>query len=190
MTTDNLAEHQLQNHFGALIGLPCWQVKQGHGSFITMEFGEPHLKILEPRPNETRFWRKRRRVFVRGEHHLWIEQCEWAITDAACELAHSESDDKTIAEALRKVDGQMLEELEISPSFGKCRLTFEHSLRIRMKRYPADWSPDHPLWHLYTPSSVISFLADGRLQYGPGDELHSPTVECGRIKLSLRATGA
>ena len=35
--------------FQPLYGKPCWQVKQGYGSFLTFEFGEPHLHIREPR---------------------------------------------------------------------------------------------------------------------------------------------
>jgi hypothetical protein len=29
-------------------GKPCWLVQHGYGSFVTMEFGEPHVKIGGP----------------------------------------------------------------------------------------------------------------------------------------------
>lgn len=35
--------------FRPLYGLPCWNVRPGQGSFLTLEFGTPHLEIIEPR---------------------------------------------------------------------------------------------------------------------------------------------
>src|ERR1700730_15266743 len=35
--------------FKMLYGKPCWNVKPGYGSFLTLEFGKPHLQIHEPR---------------------------------------------------------------------------------------------------------------------------------------------
>lgn len=64
-----------------IYNLPCWSVKQGHGSFLTFEFGEPHLKIVEPRPAEGITCQKVRRdfsnrkVIVHGDWHLWIYCC-------------------------------------------------------------------------------------------------------------------
>ncbi len=43
---------RVRDSFSPLYGMPCWNAKHGHGSFITFEFGEPHLEIHEPRePN-------------------------------------------------------------------------------------------------------------------------------------------
>jgi hypothetical protein len=33
--------------FKGILGKPCWDVKPGHGSFLTMEFGKPHLEVRE-----------------------------------------------------------------------------------------------------------------------------------------------
>jgi hypothetical protein len=32
----------------SILGKPCWNVKRGHGSFLTLEFGQPHLVVWEP----------------------------------------------------------------------------------------------------------------------------------------------
>lgn len=34
--------------FAPLIGLPAWNVQKGQGSFLTFDFGAPHLSITEP----------------------------------------------------------------------------------------------------------------------------------------------
>jgi len=31
-----------QKLFGEVYGLPCWNVKPGYGSSLTLEFGQPH----------------------------------------------------------------------------------------------------------------------------------------------------
>ena len=36
--------------FQPVLGLPCWGVQCGYGSFLTLEFGQPRLEVVEPRP--------------------------------------------------------------------------------------------------------------------------------------------
>src|SRR5689334_12556335 len=74
--------------FAPLIGRLVWQVKRGVGSMLTMEFGEPHLRVHEPveplyrrSPKVVRLQR-RRRVFPKGDWHFWIEYAAWKITTA------------------------------------------------------------------------------------------------------------
>ena len=31
--------------FSPLVDLPCWGVRHGHGSFVTMQFGPPHQVV-------------------------------------------------------------------------------------------------------------------------------------------------
>lgn len=39
--------HPICAAFEPLIGLTSWSVKKGHGSFVTMEFGDPERLIIE-----------------------------------------------------------------------------------------------------------------------------------------------
>ena len=56
-----------------------------HGSFVTLEFGEPHLEVREPRDAEPDTSPKlrelfaRRNVTIRGEWHLWVYCSSWSI---------------------------------------------------------------------------------------------------------------
>ena len=91
---DNLAV--IEATFQPIYGLPCWNAKAGYGSFLTMEFGEPHLVIREPRSrpdSSPRLQRllARRLVTVRGEWHLWIYCCEWQVESGGRVIGDSSS---------------------------------------------------------------------------------------------------
>jgi hypothetical protein len=39
---------QIERVVRRLYGKPCWGVKPGFGSFLTLEFGKPNLEVREP----------------------------------------------------------------------------------------------------------------------------------------------
>ena len=95
--------------FRRVIGLPCWNVRQGYGSFLTFEFGNPSLEIREPRhvPDASPRAREllaRRRVTVVGEWHLWIYCCGWRIACGGEELASWDSDEERIRAACQELN--------------------------------------------------------------------------------------
>ena len=63
---------QIEKIISKLYGIPCWGVRPGFGSFLTLEFGKPHLKVREPvvagrsSPVSVRKRLARRRVYVHG----------------------------------------------------------------------------------------------------------------------------
>lgn len=113
--------------FQPIYGLPCWNVKHGWGSFLTLEFGEPHLEIAEPRElDETastlaRGLFRRRRITLRGVWHLWIYCCDWYLYTTDQLIADSDPEGTTkerIAPAARELDGQKLLEVRLEPPAG------------------------------------------------------------------------
>src|ERR1700676_478999 len=86
----------LYRAFAPLIGLPAWFIQRGHGSFLTLEFGAPHLEIREPkvvRPDmdeRVAALLRRRQVSLGGEWHLWIYCCHWRVLSGSEEIAWSE----------------------------------------------------------------------------------------------------
>ena len=172
------ARDLLSASFGSLSGLPCWNAQRGYSSFITFDSGQPHLEIREPVPDSRREYLRRRLVTVRGDHHLWIEQCDWSLREQSTELAHSESDNETISRALSRLDGAKLETVGASPTRGEFIFKFEFGFVVQTQRY-ADFGPGDPIWHLYSPGNVVSYLASGALEFGPGDAT-TPEVIAGR----------
>jgi hypothetical protein len=104
----------VEDRFRPIYGKPCWHARQGYGSFLTFEFGEPHLYIREPRVSADRASagvRKnaaRRLVTLHGDWHLWIYLCDWRIFSHRQLIASSDSKNRIIKQAVSELDGQAL----------------------------------------------------------------------------------
>jgi hypothetical protein len=188
VTTADLdrCEGDVELAFAPLIGLPSWNVKQGHGSSLTFEFGDPRLVIREPKqlaatttPAVQRIF-ARRRVHLHGAWHLWIYCCNWRLQLPNQDACHSESADWTIKSALTSLDGQQL--LSVSIDAAKATSAFRFDLGGLIETWPyvseaytqgatADPSKGVEQWMLYTPhGQVFSYYDDGRRQWQDGDE--------------------
>ena len=165
----------LDDVFQPMLGKPCWQVEQGYASFLTFEFGEPHLRIQEPRKASKQVSEKlrkrwaRRHVFVYGEWHLWVYICDWRIFLNDEEIANNTSSRKIIKNALLEIDGQLLTSVAIKKSHVSI---FEFDLGGRLEIIPnhVDYKKTVDLWLLYEPSgNVFTLRADGKYRHRPGD---------------------
>ena len=102
-----------------IVGMVAWHVKLGFGSFFTMEFGDPTLKVREPvqskksnSPLVAKLLSKRE-VDVVGQWHLWVQHFDWNIFSNGEFLASVDSDKKSIADALEQLDGQRLDSISL-----------------------------------------------------------------------------
>jgi hypothetical protein len=156
--------------FRKLYGHPCWLVKPGYAGFLTMEFGEPHLEIREPTDShaaskQVRELFARRMVTVRGDWHLWICWCDWAVFSNG-KIIGELSTTRRIQRAAHVLDGQKL----ISFSLGKRKghSVFEFDLGARLETLPYDRKSEQ--WMLFTPTGrVLTLRADDQYSYEPGD---------------------
>jgi hypothetical protein len=157
--------------FSRIADKPCWDPKQGHGSFLTFEFGEPYLTIREINDTKSKN-AKRRTVTVRGAWHLWIYCCHWKISQDEQETAHSESSRETIEIALARLRGQILSSVSVIPESGASVFEFDLGGRLETSRY-IDLSGEDPdeNWFLSdNQGKVLSYRADGRYSYHRSDE--------------------
>lgn len=162
----------IKSIFEKLYNYPCWSVKQGYGSFITLEFGQPHLKIREPRDavNTHSEMVKRalakRLVTVCGEWHLWIYCCSWKIYLYDKFLAESESSRRKIQNALWDLDGQKLVNMELDNKTGDTTFLFDLGGRLKTTHYEGEL---YDLWHLYEPNgNILTIRNDGKFNYDSG----------------------
>lgn len=163
--------HPVASAFAPLIGMPSWEVKRGHGSFVTLEFGEPILEIGEP--SDTLVFLDgapprlpTRSAYVHGQWHLWIYCCDWQLTAKQIELAHSESDDIRMARALRILNGQALVSVDVDHNDGST--VFKFDLGCKMATRPYDDEP-HEQWMMKDPSGCwLSVRSDGRYSQTDG----------------------
>ncbi|MBA3811806.1 MAG: hypothetical protein H0X27_09255 [Caulobacteraceae bacterium] len=159
--------------FAPMIGLPAWRVHHGFGSFLTLEFGQPHLKIYEPivasakACDRVRQQLARRRITPTGEWHLWIYCCHWRMLSDGAEIAWSEASDDTIGRAASDLDGRLLTGLEVDPPRGTSVFHFEGGRSLRT--WPYDGGLEEQ-WMLHMKSGdIFEYRGDGFYSLGPGD---------------------
>ena len=161
--------------FRPLIGQLTWHVKQGHGSFLTFEFGKPHLEIGQPTLPKKRYphlvkemenRKMRRKVYIHGDWHLWIYCCAWTISQDGNGIAECESSREVIKAATDYLDGQALLNVFIEPETVSTR--FEFDLGGCLSTWPDD--TDSEQWLLFEPDgNVLTIRAGGSYSHHPAD---------------------
>jgi hypothetical protein len=155
----------LREVFRNLYGIPCWSVRQGHGSFLTFEFGSPRQEtgdVIERRPDDPTSY-ARRHVGMHGDWHLWIYCCGWRIAQDGNVLANSESTRESITQACAVLEGQTLTEITFRPERGASRFKFDRGGKINTGPYDDELNVQ---WRLFCPDRrVLSYQSDGAFSY-------------------------
>ena len=160
---------QIEKSFKPLRDLPCWGVKRGYGTFLTLEFGEPRLVIREPIASasgtvKVRRMLARRLAYVAGEWHLWIYQCMWAVYNGAT-CVGDWSSPRRIDKAAQFLNGQKLSGVDVSTRGSKTRFSFDLGAVLLTQPY----NRTAEQWLLYEPNgNVLILKAGGWFSYGPG----------------------
>lgn len=139
------------------IGDPAWGAKQGYGSFLTFEFGNPELKI-EERHSETSGLR--RNAYVSGKWHVWIYCCAWRFSSHGDEISWSEDANDQIARATAMLNGQKLVSVSVDPAQGRSRFIFD--LGGLLETWPTGDDLTEKQWLIYGPDNVFTYRADGQ----------------------------
>ena len=138
--------------FQPVIGKMGWGVKNGVGSSLTFEFGDPHFKVIrEPylskskKPGGIR-QAARRMVAIQGDWHLWIWSCDWRFFRNHILIGDSESPKKELK--------QIALDLETQPYLEEGEET----------------EPEEQ-WLLYQPSGMVFTLrSDGKYNHHMGNQ--------------------
>jgi hypothetical protein len=157
--------------FRELYGRPCWNVKPGYGSFLTLEFGKPHLDVREPTvaskdiSQKVRRLLARRSVFVHGEWHLRIDSCAWEVLSNGRHVGNGTTK-RSMRRASDLLDGQKLTQFSFLPKQVQCM--FEFDLGATLRTVPYDRKGEQ--WVLHTPEQkVLTLRADRRYRYMRAD---------------------
>lgn len=164
----------LEDIFSPIYGKPCWNVEQGYASFLTLEFGEPQLRVKEPRkaskqaPESVKRRWARRFVYVRGQWHLWLYACNWKIIILGEEKASHRSSKLAIRKAAVEINGEKLIRVVVDKSF---ITTFEFDLGGKIICTPSrSFGKNFDLWLFYEPSGkVFTLRTDGKYSYTLGN---------------------
>jgi hypothetical protein len=149
-----------------ILGLAAWGVKQGHGSFLTLEFGEPKLEVSERRSEDRGL---RRSACVNGEWRLWIYCCHWRALQDGAQLAWSEDADEAIERSAARLNGQRLMAVSVDPMEGRSTFTFD--LGGALETWPYGDDPNDEQWIIRARTEMFVYRADGFYRRAAGDRL-------------------
>ena len=171
----DLPNNPVEAAFGPLYGLPCWNVKPGHGSFLTLEFGKPQLEFHEPRETKrprslkVRKHHARRRVIMHGEWHLWVYCCYWNFFLNGSLIGDSNSE-KGIQRAVEELNGQKLVSVTANQLLGHSVFEFDLGGRLTTRPYDKTYQEPSTQWMLFEPSGdILSLRGDGLYSHQPGN---------------------
>jgi hypothetical protein len=155
----------IKRYFGKIAGQPCWHVTAEFGTWLSLNFGAPSLRVEGAVPDSDIPGFRRRRVFVDGEALLWIEMGAWELLMMGRRIHHSSQSRHQLRKAAAQLDGQKLLSVNLQVDPLATTFIFEEECELRVFVGP-DLSSDDPLWHLYVGKGCISLIADGTLEYG------------------------
>jgi hypothetical protein len=161
-TTDSTT--LLKRHLRRVSGNPCWGVAAEYGSWLSLQFGAPSLEIREAQPDAKSGYFSRRRVYLKGQHKLWIEMSDWEILEGKRRKFHSDQSRAQLRRAANLLHGQILVGFSLALRPLRSTFTFDGGSRLISTRYRKA-KPDWELWHLYSPRSYIALCSDGNLKF-------------------------
>jgi hypothetical protein len=156
--------------FAPLVGQMVWNAAGGSATFLTFEFGEPHLSVRDPvKPKHdvgARVERLmlRRRVTVKGDLRLFVEFAKWRITTANGSTNSDEDSDDWWKVWLDDISGQHLAAAEV-PVPGYLTLRFDMGGILEV--WPLGGT-DSEVWTLHRwQNGSIGCRPDGILEIEP-----------------------
>lgn len=156
-----------EDAFLPIIGQLVWSVRRSHGTFLTMEFGSPHLSVREPIavPSDASSGVRRnlakRRVSIVGDWHFWIKYAQWEIRTASFSMRSEDAEVALIEEALDELDGQILLSATAGTVLNSCVLRFDLGASIHV--WPSPEINDDQ-WSVYEINGrIISCDTDGNM---------------------------
>ena len=150
----------LEEVLATFVGQIAWLPTRSLGSFVTMEFGAPHLITREPisRPNGSASL-ARRRVTVRGEQHLWIQADDWTL-DSPNWPTSSSDEPLVMSQRLERLAGSRLIHVVATATGSIFRFEFGETLTIQ-----PDQDPGQTSWSIFWKTGEnASWLSRGELQ--------------------------
>lgn len=141
--TDSNNAAQIRALLAPLIGQAAWGCRLGHGSFVTLEFGDP-----QPSTGKV----------IHGAWHVWVYGCAWRIERDHEVVAGSDDERDVMDAAAKALDGLRLEDIAIDAPGLDATWTFSGDYRLRL--FPMSASQGEH-WMVYLPDRQV-------LSAGPG----------------------
>ena len=164
-------DRRLKRSLRGVVGSICWGIESSRLTNLSMNFGEPRLRILrEPCKSKSRVEEcssdeRRRLITVRGQWWVWVYVAYWRILRAGRTRASTSSSNRHTAEALRSLDGQRLIDVEVGATTMSTTFVFDLDTILEVRRRAPN---DDEIWLLYEPDGyVLSVRGDGTFDREP-----------------------
>ena len=139
--------------FHKIVGMKPTRVKQGHGSFITIDFGRDIEEQVKTRTGVTT------RHF--GEWHLWIYMCAWRIDKDQIPSTGFNDPREKIETFLLELQKRSLTEVNILNQAFDTKLVFGNDMELHLFAFHTD---DQRQWMLFTPDQKV-FVAGPKINW-------------------------
>lgn len=155
--------------FSSLIGTPAWSVAAEFGTYITMQFGTPHLYIRDPitpsaaASDIVAAQLRKRKVVIKGDFQFSILNCKWQIRIGSSSASSFESNLDEIHPIVDQLNGQILKSVMVDHVTKRTDLRFDLGGILEMS--PDDeMGPEEVQWTLYIgENKSISYTTDGKI---------------------------
>lgn len=124
--------------FSGLVGLKSWGVQRGHGSFLTLNFGDKSSRSSEY-----------------GMYHLWLYGAKWAIAEKELILCEDASDQSLIDKVAMSLNDKIITFVSVYPKRGV--IEFDSMYKLMFK-----YGMDMDQWIFYTDDETI--VCDSKLK--------------------------
>ena len=139
--------------FKKLKGTQPTRAIQGHGSFITIDFGRDLSEQVKTRSGPPKTW-------YYGEWRLWVYMCAWRIDIHKKPCAGSEDSREKIEKCLSQIVERKLHEYILLNNAFDAKLVFGTDIELYLFSFHTE---EKKQWMLFTPEKKV-FVA------GPGNE--------------------
>ena len=140
----------VQNILNEMKGLKTRNVQLGHGSFLTIDFGQDLLIRIKTNHGIEEF--------KRGEWHLWTYICAWRLDIKGIPIIGSEDERKKIAKEIVKLENKELVNIEILNEAFDIVLKFENEIVLLLFSFSVK---EFEHWKLYTPERKALIVGPG-----------------------------
>ncbi len=145
------------NLFKNIKGLKPTRAKQGHGSFITIDFGRDFSEEIKTRAGL--------KIRHYGEWRLWVYMCAWRIDINHIPCAGSEDSREKIESCLFELSQRELNEITILNDAFDAKLKFGKDLELNLFSFK---TTEDEQWMFFTPEHKV-FTAGPRNQWSYHD---------------------
>jgi hypothetical protein len=166
-----------RDYFGRMGGLPCWDASSEFGTWLSLRYGEPKVKVREGNPDGETERQRRRRVMIDGDFLLWFEMGAWEYFEQEKRKYHSGQSRTYLRRVAARLQSQCLALVTVVelPSIVRFDFDLGGSLIVRPEKGA---KPDDPLWHLYAFDQCLTLRVDGTLEH-----TFSKSKRVGKVRL-------